>query len=74
LVLVNRKLDQDYSDGLRVIRAITADPELRTVPVMMVSNHADHQQEAVNAGAKVGFGKLQLHDPATVERLRGFLA
>jgi two-component system chemotaxis response regulator CheY len=74
LVLVNRKLDQDYSDGLRVIRAITSDPELRTVPVMMLSNYADQQRKAVDAGAEVGFGKSQLHDPATAERLRGFLA
>ena len=28
LVLVNRKLDADYSDGLDIIKQIKADPEL----------------------------------------------
>jgi two-component system chemotaxis response regulator CheY len=74
LVLVNRKLDQDYSDGLRVIQAIKSASDLRSIPVMMVTNYADHQQEAVDAGAEPGFGKLQLSDPKTVAQLQRFLS
>lgn len=73
LVLVNRKLDADYSDGLAVIQKIKADPALAEVPVMMVTNYADHQQEAVAAGAEWGFGKLALGDRETLDRLRKFL-
>ncbi len=73
LVLVNRKLDADYSDGLAVIQKIKADPALAEVPVMMVTNYADHQQEAVAAGAEWGFGKLALGDRETLDRLKKFL-
>jgi CheY-like chemotaxis protein len=74
LVLVNRKLDADYSDGLEIIKQIKADPELASVNVMLVTNYADHQQQAVAAGAAPGFGKAQLTEAATLERLNRFLA
>jgi CheY-like chemotaxis protein len=74
LVLVNRKLDLDYSDGLGVIEQIKADAQLRHVPVMMVTNYAEHQQQAIQAGAEPGFGKLALLDPSTVKNLSRFLS
>ncbi len=73
LVLVTRKLDRDYSDGLDVIRAIKAAPALAAVPVMLVTNFAEHQQAAMGEGAERGFGKAQLHAPETAELLRPFL-
>jgi two-component system chemotaxis response regulator CheY len=73
LVLVNRKLDQDYSDGLEIIRAIKADPQLAAVPCMLITNHAEHQEQAVSAGAIHGFGKKQLRDPQAHERLAAVL-
>lgn len=74
LVLVNRKLDADYSDGLNVIRAIKREAALSRTPVMLVSNYPDAQEEAVAAGAVPGFGKAELGQPATREKLRPFLA
>jgi CheY-like chemotaxis protein len=74
LVLVNRKLDSDYSDGLAVVRAIKADASLADTPVMLVSNYPDAQEAAVAAGAQPGFGKAELYQPATREKLRPFLA
>ena len=74
LVLVNRKLDIDYSDGLAVIQAIKADAALAATPCMLVTNHAEHQQTAVAAGAEPGFGKDQLDDEETLRRLSQFLA
>ncbi|MEQ8785157.1 MAG: response regulator [Pirellulaceae bacterium] len=74
LVLVNRKLDRDYSDGLDIIRQIKADEALAATPVMLLSNYAQYQDEAIEAGAEPGFGKSQLHQPETVETLRRFLA
>lgn len=73
LVTVNRKLDSDYSDGLEVIKAIKADAKLSNVPVMLVTNYAEHQAEAVTAGAVPGFGKLTLRDPATIVLLQTYL-
>jgi response regulator RpfG family c-di-GMP phosphodiesterase len=69
LVLVNRKLDIDYSDGMEVIRAIKADPKGSQIPVMLVSNYPEAQQEAMAIGAIEGFGKLALQAPETVGRL-----
>ena len=74
LVLINRKLDADYSDGLEIIKAIKADPAIAETPVMLVTNYAEHQQTAVEAGAEQGFGKLEYHKPETREKLSRFLA
>lgn len=69
LVLVNRKIDIDYSDGLDILKAIKADPQLAEIPVMLVTNYPEHQQTAIAAGAEPGFGKDSLRSPQTVERL-----
>jgi CheY-like chemotaxis protein len=69
LVVVNRKLDVDYSDGLEVIRQIKADPQLAAIPVMLITNYVDHQDAAVAMGALRGFGKLEFDKPETAERI-----
>jgi len=74
LVLVNRKLDADYSDGVEIIRQIKSTPDFAGTPVMLVSNYVEHQRMAVQAGAVAGFGKLELGDPETLEKLRQLLA
>jgi two-component system chemotaxis response regulator CheY len=74
LVLVNRKLDQDYSDGIEVIRKLKALPQFAQTPMMLVTNLADHQRLAVEQGAEPGFGKLALDAPETEANLRRFLA
>lgn len=73
LVLVNRIFDATAENGLDLIRQIKADPGLAATPVMLVSNHADAQREAVALGAAAGFGKAALHAPATRECLQPFL-
>jgi CheY-like chemotaxis protein len=73
LTLINRKLDCDYSDGNEILKRIKADPALAGTPVMLVTNYAEHQQAAVADGAEYGFGKLELQDPATIEKLARFL-
>jgi CheY-like chemotaxis protein len=69
LVLVNRKLDMDYSDGIEVIRQIKADPELVATPVMLITNYPEHQDAAERLGALRGFGKLEYDKPETHERI-----
>ena len=73
LVLVNRKLDADYSDGMEILKQIKTDPKLAAVPVMLVSNYPDAQQQAVEAGAEMGFGKAQLASGETHARLAAVL-
>ena len=73
LVLVNRKLDADYSDGIEVIRRIKGIPETADVPVMLVTNYPEHQEVAMAAGALRGFGKLEYEKPETRERLAAVL-
>ena len=74
LVLINRHLDADGSEGIDLIRRLKADPQLAHVPVMLVSNYPEYQEAAVAAGAERGFGKAELDDPETVRKLRPFLA
>lgn len=73
LMLVNRKLDRDYSDGIDVIRHLKADADHAGLPVMLVTNYPEHQELAVEAGAEPGFGKLEFDKPETIEKLARFL-
>jgi CheY-like chemotaxis protein len=73
LVLINRKLDADYSDGIEIIRKIKADADIAQVPVMLVTNYPEHQEAAVAAGALRGFGKLEYEKPETRAKLAAVL-
>ena len=70
LVLVNRRLDRDGSDGVEIIHQIKADPALSSTPCMLVSNYPGHQEAAVGAGALPGFGKAELNRPETLNHLK----
>lgn len=73
LVLVNRVLDADGSDGVEIIEQMKADEALSAIPVMLVTNYLEHQERAVEAGAEPGFGKMQLGSDETRQRLQAFL-
>ncbi|MCG3129496.1 MAG: hypothetical protein FLDDKLPJ_00229 [Phycisphaerae bacterium] len=73
LVLLNRILDRDGAEGLRVLAALKSDAATRDVPVMLISNYPDAQSAAVAAGAVPGFGKAELHAPAALDRIRAAL-
>jgi CheY-like chemotaxis protein len=74
LVLINRKLDIDYSDGSDVLRAIKADPAIAATPVMLVTNFAEYQDNAVALGAVPGFGKNDLGRRDVIAKLEPYLA
>ena len=74
LVLINRKLDADHSDGLDILKTLKADAKLRDIPVMLVSNYDDAQQSAVAEGAILGFGKSEYGSAEVIERLKEILA
>jgi two-component system, response regulator, stage 0 sporulation protein F len=73
LVLINRKLDADYSDGVDILRTLKADPATTAVPVMIVSNYPEYQDEAVMLGGERGFGKNQLGQSDVIAQLEPFL-
>jgi two-component system chemotaxis response regulator CheY len=73
LILINRKLDIDYSDGMDILKSLKSHEATQHIPVMLVTNYPEHQQSAVEAGGVYGFGKLELDSPQTHERLGQFL-
>ncbi|VAX41795.1 similar to response regulator [hydrothermal vent metagenome] len=73
LVLINRKLDIDYTEGTEILRIIKSDAELQKIPVMIISNFAEAQEAAVTEGATYGFGKNEYNEPDVVERLKKVL-
>lgn len=72
LVLVNRVFDMDGASGLEFIKQVKSDETL-TTPVMLVTNYADVQKQAVAAGAAPGFGKAELGAVQMIERVKGVL-
>jgi len=73
LVFVNRKIDADYTDGLELVKAMQADKELKKIPIMLISNYTEAQEEAVKEGAVLGFGKAELKKPETLEKVKTVL-
>jgi two-component system, response regulator, stage 0 sporulation protein F len=73
LVLINRKLDADYTDGTDILRQIKADDAIKATPVMIVSNFPEYQDAAVKLGAEYGFGKAELGSTDVIARLQPFL-
>lgn len=73
LVLINRKLDADYSDGIELIQKIKATSDVKQSPLMLVSNYPEYQEQAVEVGAVYGIGKDQYRDPQTAARLQPYL-
>ncbi|MCU0871107.1 MAG: response regulator [Pirellulaceae bacterium] len=72
LVLVNRLLDRG-GDGLQVLLRIKSEPDLASVPVMLVTDYPQYQRAAIEAGAEHGFGKSELQAPETRDKLKRFL-
>ena len=73
LVLVNRLIFDDGSDGGELIRQMKANDGMKGVPIMLISNYQDAQDRAVSEGAVPGFGKSELGDPESVTKLAAYL-
>ncbi len=73
LVLVNRKLDIDYTDGTILIQEMKSNPAFSKIPVMLISNYPEYQQEAVKLGAVLGFGKAEIGKTETIQKLKAAL-
>lgn len=73
LVLVNRQLDADGSEGLDLVKALKADSALAAMPVMLITNFPEYDQQAVELGAVSGFGKAAMGSPDVIQRLEPYL-
>jgi CheY-like chemotaxis protein len=73
LLLVNRQLDRDLSEGVEIIRQVKEDEQLRSTPCILITNFQEHQQAAVAIGAEPGFGKRDLRETKTKELLAKYL-
>lgn len=73
LVMVNRKLDIDYTDGTILIEKMKKSPKFNRIPVMLVSNYPEYQDEAVKLGAIYGIGKMEYSKPEIISRFQGVL-
>ncbi|MFG0249999.1 MAG: hypothetical protein ACF8OB_14010 [Phycisphaeraceae bacterium JB051] len=70
LLLVNRVLDGmfDVEGGIELIGKMAQ--ESAAPKMMLISNFAESQDQAVNVGAIKGFGKSELGSPETEDKLR----
>jgi CheY-like chemotaxis protein len=73
LVLVNRLIFDDSSEGIDLLHRAKTDPALADAPIMMLSNYKEAQAAATAAGAEPGFGKAALGEPTVVELLGHYL-
>ena len=71
LVLVNREFNADKASGVSWIRSFKADHA--QTPAMLVSDRADAQAEAVEAGALEGFGKSEMKAKGALAPVRDAL-
>ena len=69
LLLVNRELGIGFSEtlGVKLIEKLVK--QKTPVKTMLVSNYAEAQQEATQAGALPGFGKREVGTPKVTELL-----
>ncbi|HKQ49239.1 MAG TPA: hypothetical protein VJZ71_14300 [Phycisphaerae bacterium] len=73
LVLFNRLIFEDGSEGIELLKRAKSDPELKDTPIMMISNFDDAQAAGVAAGGEPGFGKKSVFATSTIERLSKYL-
>jgi CheY-like chemotaxis protein len=73
LILINRLLDTDRSEGMAVLHELKSNPATENTPAMIISDYQETQDAAVATGAKRGFGKASLDTPETFELLSIFL-
>lgn len=74
LILINRLLDANGAAGMDVLASLKSNPASTDIPVMIVSNYQNAQDQAVQNGAVAGFGKAALDSTDTLEKLGQYLS
>ena len=73
LVLVNRKLDIDYTDGTILVEKMQSDDIMKNIPVMLITNFEEYMQEAITLGGVPGFGKTEIGSSKAVRNIEKFI-
>lgn len=73
LVLFNRLVFDDGSEGIELLRQAKADPQFASTPMMMISNFPEAQAASQAAGGVPGFGKAAVKTPETITLLSKYL-
>ena len=73
LVMINRLLDRDGSEGMDVFRKLK-ESGFGKIPAMLITNYEDHQNAAVAEGAVPGFGKSSLMTEAALDVVKRALS
>jgi len=73
LIMINRLLDTDGSEGMEVFRALKTS-EFGKIPAMLITNYQDHQEAATAEGAVPGFGKSSLTSEETLTIFKNALS
>lgn len=73
LVLFNRLIFEDGSDGIELLKQSRMDTASQHTPVMMISNFDFAQAASVSAGGVPGFGKDAIFEPQTIKLLSQYL-
>ncbi|GJQ26464.1 MAG: hypothetical protein HBSAPP02_14960 [Phycisphaerae bacterium] len=73
LVLFNRLIFEDGSEGIDLLHRAKSDPAVKRAPMMMISNFEKAQAKSVAAGGVMGFGKAVVDSPGTVALLSQYL-
>jgi PleD family two-component response regulator len=73
LVMFNRLVFDDGSEGLELVRRAKKDAAIKSAPIMMISNFDEAQAACIAEGGVKGFGKKAVGDKSTVEHLSKFL-
>ena len=74
LVLFNRLIFADGSEGMELLRRARAEELAEDTPIMLVSNYEEAQAACEAAGGRRGFGKADLGERSTIERLARYLS
>ena len=73
LVLVNRKLDIDYTDGTILVEEMQKNSKMKQIPIMLISNYPEYQKEAILLGAVSGIGKLEYGKETAFQKVAKYL-
>lgn len=74
LILFNRLLDVDSSEGMDVFREVKSNPKFAAIPAMLITNFQEHQEKAIAEGAVRGFGKSAISSEETVAVIKEALS
>jgi len=74
LVLFNRLIFDDGSEGIELLHRAKGDSTVKQAPIMMISNFEKAQAKSVAAGGVMGFGKAVVDSPDTVALLSRYLS